>query len=394
MLRKLIYALYLALACCFASASHALFASVSAFIAPQTARKHTYKNSNRHPKAFSGYGRGTTKLTVLKEEDEIHEKLKETAVTSEFDEFLEQMRRKKLVADCPLFKGLDIGDQARLIAKIQLIEGSALTLNEPIVKQGDRGDSMFIVDSGTFECYDEKDGAVLKVCHEGDYFGELSLLFEETRAASVRPMSTNARLLKISKKDFELSLQGRESFSKRVVTDDSSYESYFEMKLRMEAVKKCPLFRKMTSDDLVRIVKSISTVQVQPGEVIINQGEEGSSMYFVKEGSFECYNAKTDKILLICEKFDYFGELALVLQQERAASVRGAASATSTHVLWKLDKTDFMDAVQESPLFESAIDLIREKYQNGTRARLFLPRYRRPFCFGASTALSCESISI
>ena len=368
-------AIYLALACCcFARLSSAMLISMPEFTSPN-ARRHVYKNSYAIPNVFQGHGRSTTtttttttlRLSLFRRKNAKHNKeFKEAIMTSEFDEFLEEKRRKKLVADCPLFQDLDIGDQARLVAKLQRLDGSSLPLNEPIVKQGDPGDSMFIVDSGTFQCYDENDGTVLRVYTEGDYFGELSLLFEEKRAASVRPASADARLLKITKKDFETSLQGRQSISRSVVTEDSTYETYFEMKRRIEAVKKCPLFRKMTTDDLDRIVKSMSTIQVQPGEVIINQGEEGSSMYFVGEGSFECYNAETGKILLLCEKFDYFGELALVLQQERAASVRGATNATSTLVLWKLDKADFMDAIQESPLFESAIDLIKEKYQNGT----------------------------
>lgn len=293
-----------------------------------------------------------------------------------FDEFLEEKRRKNIIANCRLFENLDKGEQARLVAVLEVIESDDMSIGKPVVKQGEIGDAMYFVDSGSFECYDEKTGQVFKVCQPGEFFGELALLFEDKRAASVRPTSKDAKLLKLSKKDFELSMQGRESFSKSLVTEDSSYDSYFEMKRRHQALTKCPLFRKMTPDDLDRIVKAMTAVQVKPGEVVIKQGDQGFCMYFVNQGVFECYDENTGKVLLVCEEFDFFGELALIFQQQRAASVRGAANATTPLVLWQLNKAEFLDAVQESPLFESAVDLIKEKYRKGmlTKRSVFWTR--------------------
>lgn len=91
--------------------------------------------------------------------------------------------------------------------------------------------------------FDEKTGEVFKVCQQGDLFGKLALFFEEKRAASVRPKSSDARLYKLTKKDFELSVKARKAFSKRLVTADPSYSAYFETKRKLEAVNKMPAFR-------------------------------------------------------------------------------------------------------------------------------------------------------
>lgn len=77
------------------------------------------------------------------------------------------------------------------------------------------------------------------------------------------------------------------------------------------------------------------------------------------------YDEETEKILLVCNELDFFGELALVLNQERAASVRAARSkGDSTMVLWKLDQKDFLDALQDAPMAEVARDYFGKNYES------------------------------
>ena len=56
-----------------------------------------------------------------------------------------------------------------------------------IIREGDPGEAFFILESGEAEVYksDSGDGTVVKRYRKGDYFGELALLDDKPRAASV-----------------------------------------------------------------------------------------------------------------------------------------------------------------------------------------------------------------
>src|SRR2546425_1073360 len=71
-----------------------------------------------------------------------------------------------------------------------------------IVHQGDPGDTMFIVESGRCEGYvEESPGHTITIALMGpdDFFGEMALISEETRTASVRALE-DCRLLTLDRK--------------------------------------------------------------------------------------------------------------------------------------------------------------------------------------------------
>jgi CRP-like cAMP-binding protein len=66
---------------------------------------------------------------------------------------------------------------------------STYTTGEQLVKQGDPGDSLFIIKKGAVSVYVRSaDGRSVYAnqLHAGDFFGEMSLLSGEARAASIR----------------------------------------------------------------------------------------------------------------------------------------------------------------------------------------------------------------
>lgn len=74
---------------------------------------------------------------------------------------------------------------------------------EDIVKQGDIGDCMFVIQAGQVEVVKEIDGKAVRLAvrGEGDFFGEMALFEQEVRMATVRAIGT-ARILTIDKKNF------------------------------------------------------------------------------------------------------------------------------------------------------------------------------------------------
>jgi CRP-like cAMP-binding protein len=74
---------------------------------------------------------------------------------------------------------------------------------EVIVKQGEVGNCMYIIQSGQVEVLREIDGrkVQLAVRGEGDFFGEMALFEQEVRMATVRALGST-RILTIDKKNF------------------------------------------------------------------------------------------------------------------------------------------------------------------------------------------------
>lgn len=100
-----------------------------------------------------------------------------------------------------LFAGLDPAQLAGLARSAHL---RVLPLGAIVVNEGDDGHSLFVVQSGSLKVYlmDENGREMtLSLLGPGDYFGELALLDEAPRSASVMALQ-RSELLQISRPSF------------------------------------------------------------------------------------------------------------------------------------------------------------------------------------------------
>lgn len=81
--------------------------------------------------------------------------------------------------------------------------GKLYSSGEQVVRQGDEGNCMYVVQAGKLEVIrEEHDGQVrVNVMNAGDIFGEMSIFEREVRSASVRALG-EARVLTVDKKTF------------------------------------------------------------------------------------------------------------------------------------------------------------------------------------------------
>ncbi|MFH1278161.1 MAG: Crp/Fnr family transcriptional regulator [Candidatus Eisenbacteria bacterium] len=72
-----------------------------------------------------------------------------------------------------------------------------------IVRQGDEGDCMFVVQEGEVEVVAENAGREVRLAvrKKGDFFGEMALFEKEVRMATVRALGP-AKVLTVDKKNF------------------------------------------------------------------------------------------------------------------------------------------------------------------------------------------------
>ena len=79
---------------------------------------------------------------------------------------------------------------------------------EIIIRQGEAGKCMYVIQEGTVEIIRSKDGkeVLLAVRGEGEFFGEMALFSKELRSATVRSLG-NSRILTIDKRNLLQNIQ-------------------------------------------------------------------------------------------------------------------------------------------------------------------------------------------
>lgn len=122
-------------------------------------------------------------------------------------------------------------------------------------------------------------------------------------------------------------------------------------------LKKNPLFKNLSDEELRVLALSLSEHTLQAGEQIFRQGDPGDAMYIIRSGRVKVFildEGGREIVLDIYGEGDFFGEFAMLDEQPRSAGVE-ALEATQ---LFSLSRLDFFAAVRQCP--EIAIGVMRE----------------------------------
>ena len=110
-------------------------------------------------------------------------------------------RQQQLVDGVPMFGPLSLAAKERLAAKLLALD---VPEGATIVRAGEVGDRFYLIDSGTVRVGHE-DGE--KQSGPGDYFGEIALLRDVPRTATVRAASA-VHLYTLERADFLAAVTG------------------------------------------------------------------------------------------------------------------------------------------------------------------------------------------
>lgn len=187
---------------------------------------------------------------------------------------------------------------------------------EVIIKQGEEGDNFYVLEEGEAHAFKKMDGSSeekkVATFAPGGSFGELSLLYSQPRAATVRAI-TKCSLWALD----------RSTFRKILVTASTSRAKQLEAFLG-----KVKILDPLTQKEKAELADAMTeTKEFRDGEYIITQGERGDSFFVIMEGSARITKsskpgkAGKEKDLAVVTVGDYFGEMAILSDQPRAASV-------------------------------------------------------------------------
>lgn len=89
---------------------------------------------------------------------------------------------------------------------------------EMIIRQGEVGDCMYVIQEGSVEIFIEKDGQEVQLAVKGvgDFIGEMAIFDRDVRSACVRALG-DARVLTVDKKNFLRRIHADPSLAFRIV---------------------------------------------------------------------------------------------------------------------------------------------------------------------------------
>jgi len=205
-----------------------------------------------------------------------------------------------------MFSSLDVKDVNTIILAMKEVK---MVSEQKVISEGENGDYLFVIESGVLDCLKEIDGkpTVVKQCQVGDVFGELALLYNCPRAATV-----------VAKGDCICWQLDRDTFNHIVkdaaVRRRSKYESF---------LKNVALIANLDQSERSHVADALVCETFKKGDYIVRQDEPGDKFYILEEGQLYAMKSidNQSKRVMDYKPGDYFGELALLKNQPRAASV-------------------------------------------------------------------------
>src|SRR5918999_2548817 len=92
----------------------------------------------------------------------------------------------------------------------------------------------------------------------------------------------------------------------------------------LDEFRQVPLLADLTEEDLERLYEMAETISVPAGELVLQEGDPGDSLYIVLDGELEVTkrHGNQEILLAVYKAGQFFGEMALLEQAPRSASVR------------------------------------------------------------------------
>lgn len=221
-----------------------------------------------------------------------------------------------------LFKGLRADEKQECVNafyKVELNEGDEATT------QGDVGDNFFVVESGDLAIFvSVQPGAApanYGTLSSGDSFGELSLMYNTPRAATIRATS-KCVLWAIDRQDF------RNIHLHHKMLRKDQFEKY---------LRQVPTLSHLTPQEISRLADAVEEEEFEKGTVIIREGEIGETFYIIVNGEVK-YSKREEGEVGIGSSGSYFGHKALLTDEKRAATV----TATTKVSCLTMGRDDFV----------------------------------------------------
>jgi CRP-like cAMP-binding protein/predicted MFS family arabinose efflux permease len=117
----------------------------------------------------------------------------------------------------------------------------------------------------------------------------------------------------------------------------------------VEALGGLGIFEAVPRSSLEALAAALTEVQAQPGDAVVREGDAADALYVVRAGVLDVFSAGEAGIAPTkvneLSAGDYFGEIGLIENVPRTATVRAVTECT----LWRIPGDRFLSAVYQAP---------------------------------------------
>ncbi|XP_056150815.1 cGMP-dependent protein kinase 1 [Lampris incognitus] len=216
-------------------------------------------------------------------------------------------------------------DDEQTAMMVDLLVAFDYSPGNEIIKEGSEGDSMYIVAAG--ELLVTQAGRNLRTLTRGDVFGELAILYNCKRTATVKAKTV-------------VSLWCMERQTYRTIITNKSKKKREQL---MGFLKTSRTLKDLNDVQLSKIIDSMEEVKYQDKDVIVREGTEGNTFYIILKGEVLVTKNVSghQKQIRRMGKGEHFGEQALIREVLRTATCTADGPVTC----FSIDKEVFEETI-------------------------------------------------
>ena len=260
----------------------------------------------------------------------------------------------------PLLSLLGANEFAAVLQAVQLVR---VRRDAALLREGQPGHSFYVLVRGSVvvtRAGDPGEEIQLATLHDGAIFGEMALLTQSPRTATVTATT-----------DCDLLCFDREALAEASATVRSlkgAMGSFAQERLLNNVMATAGIFRPLDRAQRHALMQRFVAVQAAPGAALIREGEPGTGLHVILRGQVQV--TKEDegqpRELARLGPGEMFGEISLLNDEPTTATV----SATEQSTVLFLGKTYFDRLVEAVPEVREYLEQVGEERQMDTRISL------------------------
>ncbi|XP_067013580.2 cGMP-dependent protein kinase, isozyme 1 isoform X3 [Anabrus simplex] len=202
-----------------------------------------------------------------------------------------------------------------------------------LIQEGEIGTHLYVSAEGKFEII--KGGVVLGQFGPGVTFGELAILYNCKRKASIRVL-VDSKVWVLDRKVFQRIMM---STGLQKIEDNVHF------------LRSVPLLQNLKDIVLKKIADLLRVEYFDADRVIIRQGDEGNTFYIISGGTVEITKKQPgsdqEEKIGVLGRGEYFGDLALIKADRRQATVTALAPGVECLVLDREHFIEYLGDLEE-----------------------------------------------
>lgn len=264
----------------------------------------------------------------------------------------QQAEPAEALPSIPLFGDLPKNAFISLLGGLKM---RRFTAGDSVITEGERGDSFFILSSGRVRIEKGTDAGKLTLAflHDGAFFGEMALLADGPRTASV-VAEVDSLLFELDRELLDRTVAQFPSVA-RVLRD------FYRERLLSTTMAVHPLFSPFSGTERRQLMNMFSSRQFKAGENLITQGEPGEGLYLLLSGKLSVLKSGDRAPVAELGAGDMCGEMSLLSNAPTMASVVAATDA----LVLRLARRRFLEVADANPEVRELLEAVyRDRLQS------------------------------